>query len=286
MKLFCYFPITIINISPSDIYRRYTALYHNDYYVDLKDVGFSLEEFAEQKMTRRLQEMSSNNFLVVGSQGYECHVDNNADESEPFQFSVLSFPVFFAIACTVLAIGIWIVTVLRDEKRVTYDKKWEENLRESRMSMYNGANVTSSFVDDEVLYFTWEFNRMTIKEVMDDLRELQVDNEIIRKSLNELPDKSSLRELFVHEKLSNASRTFKQLNLLSITDLCDILDEVGDVEEAVKETSESEWESLLEEEDPKRLLVEKVLANAASRGLAMKRLDSMTSLHQNGGGED
>ena len=237
-------------------------------------------------MTRRLQEMSSNKFFTVGSQGYECHVDNYENQMKPFQFSVLSFPVFFAIACTVLAIGIWIVTVLRDEKRVTYDKKWEENLRESRMSMYNGANVTSSFVDDEVLYFTWEFNRMTIKEVMDNLRELQVDNEIIKKSLNELPDKSSLRELFVHEKLSNASRTFKQLNLLSIADLCDILDEVGDVEEAVKETSESEWESLLEEEDPKRLLVEKVMANAASRGLAMKRLDSMTSLHQNGGGEN
>jgi len=203
----------------------------------------------------------------------------------PFQFSVLSFPVFFSIACTVLAIGIWIVVVLRDEKRVTYDKKWEENLRESRMSMYNGVNVTASFVDDEKLYFTWEFNRMTIKEVLDDLRKLQVDNQIIRNSLNELPDKSSLRELFVHEKLSNASRTFIQLNLLSINELCDILDEVGDVEEAVKDTPVSEWESLLEEEDPKRLLVEKVMANAVSRGLAMKRLDKSTSLHQNGGEE-
>ena len=221
--------------------------------------------------------MTLNHSTMVGSQGYECHVDNYENLSEPFQFSILSFPVFFAIACTVLAIGIWIGTVLRDEKRVTYDKKWKENLRESRMSIERGENVTSSFVDDEVLYFTWEFNRMTIREVLDNLHELQVNNLLITKALNELPDRSSLRELFVFERISISSRTYKLLHSLSIVELCNLLDEASDVEDAFKEavegTSENAWLSLLEEEDPKRLLVEKVMANSVSRGLAMKRLD-------------
>ena len=214
------------------------------------------------------------NSTTVGSQGYECHVDTYEFLSTPFQFSVLSFPIFFSIACTAIAVFIWAVIALRDEKRVTYDKKWEENLRESRMSIERGENVTSSFVDDEVLYFTWEFNRMTIREVLDDLRELQVNNLLITKALNELPDKSSLRELFVFERISISSRTYKKLYDLSIVELCNLLDEAGDIEEAVKDTSESEWVSLLEEEEPKRLLVEKVMANSVSRGLAMKRLDN------------
>jgi len=264
-----------MNLTEINIYCRYTALYHNDYYVKLKDVGFSLEMLADQEKTRRLQDILLVNSTMVGSQGYECHVDNYQTSSAPFQLSVLSFPIFFSIACTVLAVFIWSVIVLRDEKRVTYDRKWEENLRESRMSIDRGENVTSSFVDDEVLYFTWEFNRMTIKEVLDILRELQVNNLLITEALNKLPDKSSLRELFVFERISISSRTYKQLYGLSIVELCNILDQTGDVEEAVEDTPENAWESLLEEEDPKRLLVEKVMVNSVSRGLAIEKLDKL-----------
>ena len=227
----------------------------------LKEASFVLYDSTVEGTTRRLQ----------ASQGYQCRADNISQAPESLDWSILSFPVFISIILSVAAVFIWFFRYLHDGKRVIYDTKWEEKIRKSRMSMLREENVTSSLVDDEVLYFNWLFSRMTIKEILAELRNMQVDKKLLNDSLDKLPDKSSLCELYVSKNVSLISRTHRDLSKLSISKLCEMLDGVCDMKE-VDNGHIHEWESLLDEENPKRCLVEKIIANPVSRARAFEYL--------------
>ena len=128
----------------------------------LKEASFDVYESTVDDTTRRLQ----------ASQVYQCRADNISQAPESFDLSILSFPVFISIILSVAAVFIWFFRFLHDKKTVIYDRKWEEKLRKSRMSMLREENVTSSLVDDEVLYFTWLFSRMSIKDILAELRNM------------------------------------------------------------------------------------------------------------------
>jgi len=232
----------------------------------LKEASFVIDDSTVEDTTRTLQ----------ASQGYQCHADNVGQAQEPFDLSILSFPVFSSIILSVAAVFIWFFRFLHDEKRVIYDRKWEEKLRESRNSMLRDGNVTSSLVDDEVLYFTWVFSRMSIKEVLAELRNLQVDKKLLNDSLDKLPDKSSLCELYVTKNVSFISRAHRDLSKLSISKLCEMLDGDRDTKE-VEHGHTHEWEYLLDEENPKRCLVEKIIANPFSRARAFENLSILNN---------
>ena len=178
------------------------------------------------------------------------------------------------------AVIVWTIRSFFVIKRVKYDKEWQTRLRESRLSIAGGERITSAFVNDEIAFYTWEFEGKSVTEAVTDLQEFQVKEALIREALNQLPDKAALRDLYVNEHISFSSRMYRAIYELSICQLCDILgDEEKDIVKNIHyddiEGDAQKHSNALDEKNPKRVLVENVINSHERRARALELADNL-----------
>ena len=93
------------------------------------------------------------------------------------------------------------------------------------MFIAGGERITSAFVNDEIAFYTWEFEGKSVTEAVTDLQECQINEALIREALNHLPDKAALCNLYVNEEILLSSRLYRAIYELSICQLCYIVTE-------------------------------------------------------------
>ena len=64
-----------------------------------------------------------------------------------------------------------------------YDKEWQTSLCESRLSIAGGERITSAFVNDEIAFYTWEFEGKSVTEAATDLQLILRSNQTIESKL-------------------------------------------------------------------------------------------------------
>ena len=241
------------------------------YYKKFRDAGFKLEEVyktssSNGKRSMRYSSELSTRLQISGTVEHVCNIENKPlVVGEPFEVSVLLFPIVFSCLCTTVAIGIWIMKLLEEGKRINAFKSSRKCLRSSLASI---ENFSTTYVEDEILFHEREFDKMSIYKVVEELNRLLGDNRVIETALEKLPNKDHLRRLYVENKVSDMGKVYSLLSKLSILQLCSILE--GDEKDYSETEDDSEWTSFLEDNDPKRKLIAKILAMPESRDRAIE----------------
>lgn len=241
------------------------------YYKKFRDAGFKLEEVnkasnSNGKRSMRYSSELSRRLQISGTVEHLCNIENKPlVVGEPFEVSVLLFPIVFSCLCTTVAIGIWIMKLLEEGKRINAFKSSRKCLRSSLASI---ENFSTTYVEDEILFHEREFDKMSIYKVVEELNRLLGDNRVIETALEKLPNKDHLRRLYVENKVSDMGKVYSLLSKLSILQLCSILE--GDEKNYSETEDDSEWTSFLEDNDPKRKLIAKILAMPESRDRAIE----------------
>jgi len=250
--------------------NRYQLYYDIEYYQIFKENDFST--LAVNGASRRnLQSIFHGaTGAQVQSSDHVCNKDNLDDTSgEPLAAYVLIVPICFAWFCTLAAIVIWAFRIVDEEKRVKAHVSFVQKLHEENQSSdENTANVSSSDVIDELLYHEWEFNKMSIHDITEELNRLLVDDTLLEEAIDELPNRQALRELYVKNKVSDKGNIYRALSEMPTSKLCSIVQGTDKLD--FKGKGKNEWTSLLDEEDPRRGLIEKIFATPEYMDQALK----------------
>jgi len=209
----------------------------------------------------------------IQSSDHVCNQDNLDNTSgEPLAAYVLMVPIVFAWFCTLAAIVIWAFRIVDQERRVNAHASFVQKLHEENQ---NGANVSTSDVIDELLYHEWEFNKMNVHDIAEELNRLLVDDTLIEKAIDELPSREALRELYVKNKVSEKGNVYRILSEMPISQLCFIVQ--GTDKLNFKGEGKDEWTTLLDEKDPSCELIEKIFAKPEYMDRALKIISDNSS---------
>jgi len=200
-----------------------------------------------------------------------CNSENKENLSgTPFQPDVLLFPIIFASVCAIAAIIFWVMKFVNEEKRVNSFKPGARSVRRSQYQKENFDNYSLSYIEDEVLFYERECNQLSVYEIVEELNKVSVSENAIETALEELPNREELRKLYVENRVSDVGKIYRLLSELSILQLCSILKFVEGNGRILEDNSE--WQSLLEGDDPKRELIGEILAVPEYRNRAIELL--------------
>ena len=247
---------------------RYKGNYDNFYYKRFKDAKFSIDEVNKVQcgiQGRKLQSISE-----IGQEiNHVCNSENKENTSgKPLEPDVLLFPILFASVCAIAAITFWIMKFVKDEKRVNSFKPGARSIRKSQYQTENCVNYSLSYIEDEVLFYERKCDQLSVYEIVEELSKASVSENAIETALEELPNREELRKLYVENSVSDVGKMYRLLSELSILQLCSILKFVEGNDRILED--ESEWQSLLEEDDPKRELIGEIIAVPEYRNRAIE----------------
>lgn len=257
--------------------NRYQFYYDIEYYQIFKENDFSTLAVNDASRRNLQSIFHGATGAQIQSSDHVCNQDNLDDTSgEPLAAYVLIVPIGFAWFCTLAAIVIWACRIVDEEKRVKAHVSLVQKLHEeNKSSNENTANVSSSDVIDELLYHEWEFNKMSIYDITVELNRLLVDDTLIEEAIDELPNRQALRELYVKNKVSDKGNIYRALSEMPISKLCSIVQSTDKLD--FKGKGKDDWTSLLDEEDPRCGLIEKIFATPEYMDQALKVITDNSS---------
>ena len=149
--------------------------------------------------------------------------------------------------------------------------------------MFCYARLKEAVVNDEVEVIENDCLRLTPSELLDSLQTLSVNEDLIKKALNHLPDKSGLVALLVEARISEETRNFRIISSLEVSELCDILQKEDELKSCIQKRNddtgfnvkEESWKLLLNDEDLKDELARRIMQNELLTYVAITRAKSL-----------
>ena len=133
-------------------------------------------------------------------------------------------------------------------------KQWENTISE-----HDNDHVSHSEL--EVYDICYNVKGMSVSKIVRYLKEQKVHNGVISKSLDLLPDRKPLMDIYIDTKLSPVSRRYKELSKKGISELYLIANELTENNSNEGLLNDEDIETVFDKENPKESLIELISAN-------------------------
>jgi len=252
--------------------KTYTLYYHVEYYQSFKEANFdsstyeidsganesgSASEMKRRKLDQSFQGSAGSDFFGTEvSDEWNFCTKSKSNQTNPMAPEQLYTPILLTLFCTMIGITLYI----RERRKL---KKTRE---------FNKGNVDNLSLKDQVELEEYDIccnaKGMPLSKIVKHLEDQNVHNDIISKSIDLFPDTKGLMNLFVHTKLSDASRRYMELSGKGIGELYMIANELIDANSNEVEYKGQDVKAALDGDSPKDSLIELIITNESNNAVS------------------